>query len=159
MSEISGHMLAELLINLNINMVRWSRMHLERVFSVNGKGEEGKLTTQQFHIMIAIQKFELNTVSDMAEAFCLSKSSVSLTVSKMVTKGYLEKKSPIQGDDGRKIYFCLTKKGQQAMEETQKILTEISGQHFDLYDSETKKALFDHLNALNQLLVTGGTAK
>lgn len=159
MSDISGKKIAELIIYLNVNLVCWSRMHLEQVFSSNGKGEEGKLTVQQFHILLYIRDFGINTVSEISEAFCLSKSSTSLTISKMVAKGYLVKETPIKGDDGRKIYFHLTDKAYTALQATESNLMEVAGRYFDSFDEETRRTLCSHLNTINHLLLTGGTVK
>ncbi|WP_313528615.1 MarR family winged helix-turn-helix transcriptional regulator [Anaerotignum sp.] len=159
MSDVSGKKIAELLITLNINLVCWSRVHLEQVFSTNGKGEEEKLTVQQFHILLHIRDFGLNTVSDISDFFCLSKSSISLSISKLVVKGYLKKESPIKGDDGRKIYFYLTEKGNEAVIATENALMDAAGCYFDSFDNETRNILCNHLTTINHLLSTGGTVK
>ncbi|WMI81122.1 MarR family winged helix-turn-helix transcriptional regulator [Anaerotignum sp. MB30-C6] len=156
MSEVRGKEIAALIINLNVNLVCWSRLHLEQIFSTNGK-EEGKLTIQQFNILIYIRDFGINTVSEISKAFCLSKSSTSLTISKMVAKGYLIKEAPEEGDDGRKIYFHLTEKGHASLQETESTIMEVAGQHFDSFDAEKRKTLFNHLYMINHLLITGGT--
>ncbi|NCC16317.1 MAG: MarR family transcriptional regulator [Clostridia bacterium] len=159
MSDISGKQIAALFIQLNVNLVCWSRFHLEQVFNTNGKGEEDKLTTQQFHFMIYIRDFGMNTVSELSKALCLSKSSVSLSTTKMVNKGYLKKESPTGEEDGRKIYFHLTDYGLSAVQATENALMDTAGQYFDSFDDETKRILCSHLYTINHLLSTGGTKK
>lgn len=159
MPDISSKKIAELLIDLNGNWVRWGRIHLDQVFSSNGKGDEGKFTIQQFHILMHISKMGLNTVSDISNAMCLSKSSTSLSITKLVDKGFLKKEPPSANDDGRKIYFHLTEKGHTAMKVTESALMDIASAYFDSFNDETKMMLCNHLNAINQLLSTGGTVK
>lgn len=159
MSEISGKSIAELLVKLNVKWVRWSRIHLEQVFSTNGKGEEKKLTIQQFHILIHIRDLGLNTVSQISNSLCLSKSSTSLSIGKLVEKGYLKKEHPSQEDDGRKTYFHLTEKGHTVMKGTENMLMEFASSYFDSFDNDTKEALFNHLYAINHLLSIGGNVK
>lgn len=156
MSNVSGKEIAELIISLNMNLVRWNRNHFEQLFSTNGKGDEGTLTMQQFHILITIRDCGITTISKISELFCLSKSSMSLTMSKMVAKGYLTKEIPLDGDDGRKIYFSLTPKALSALATTEKAIMEIAGKQFDSLTEEKKLALYDHLTKINHLL-TGGS--
>lgn len=159
MSDVTGKQIAELFIKLNTNLAYWSRLHLVEVFSTNGKGEETKLTTQQFHSLICIRDFGLNTVSLISEALCLSKSSASLSIAKMVEKGYLKKECPTKDDDGRKIYLHLTEKGHSAAQATENALMKITSDYFDSFDADTKLTLYEHLNTIIQLLSTGGTKK
>lgn len=159
MSDINGKEIAELFIRLNTNLVYWSRLHLVEVFSTNGKGDETKLTTQQFHSLICIRDFGFNTVSLISEALCLSKSSASLSIAKMVEKGYIKKESATKNDDGRKIYLHLTEKGKAAAQATENGLMKITTNYFDSFDNETKLTLYEHLNTIIQILSTGGTKK
>ncbi|WP_304508856.1 MarR family winged helix-turn-helix transcriptional regulator [Anaerotignum sp.] len=159
MSDISGKQIAALFIKLNTNLVYWGRLHLVEVFSANGKGAETRLTTQQFHSLICIRDFGLNTVSQISDALCLSKSSASLSIAKMVEKGYLKKECATKNDDGRKIYLHLTEKGNAAAQATENALMKITSSYFDSFDDETKLTLYEHLNTIIQILSTGGTKK
>lgn len=157
MRPIQGTHIAQRLIALNVNLICWSRGHLEQAFSVNGKGEEEKLTLQQFHLMIHIEEVKLNTVSELATALNLSKSSASLTIGKLVTKGYVRREQPTTGDDGRKVYFYLTEKGRKALEKTENTFVDIIGTYFDYLEDDAKQAVCTHLDGINQLLVAGGS--
>ncbi|MDD4843595.1 MAG: MarR family transcriptional regulator [Anaerotignum sp.] len=157
MSKVNGKEIAEIFFDLKVHMNFWSKLHLEQVFSINGKGDEGKLTMQQFQLLLCIKDLGLNTISELSSSFYLSKSSTSLSIAKMVEKGYLEKESPSKEDDGRKIYLHLTKKGDTALQSTQNDLMAIASSYFDSFDDKKKQALYHHLNATNHLLSTGGT--
>ncbi|KXL54185.1 MarR family protein [Anaerotignum neopropionicum] len=159
MSDVSGQKIAELFFSLKVNITFWSKLHLEQVFSINGKGEVGKLTMQQFHFLLCIRDLGINTVSQISNSFCLSKSSTSLSIAKLVKKGYLEKELPSNDDDGRKIYFRLTDKANATVDATQNALMNITSSYFDSFDDETKQTLYHHLSAINQLIISGGTLK
>lgn len=159
MSDESGKEIAEHFFNLKVHMAFWSKLHLEEVFSINGKGEEAKLTMQQFQVLLCIRNLGINTVSEISSSFCLSKSSASLGIAKMVKKGYVIKEYPDKEDDGRKIYLSLTQKGLSALEITESNLMEIASSYFDSFDVEKKRALYYHLKTINHLLLTGGPIK
>ncbi|WP_312045318.1 MarR family winged helix-turn-helix transcriptional regulator [Anaerotignum sp.] len=159
MDEVSGQKIAELFFDLRVNMTFWSRFHLEQVFSINGKGEEEKLTMQQFHFLLCIRDLGLNTVSKISNSLYLSKSSASLSIAKMEEKGFIQKQCPSKGDDGRKMYLRLTEKGNTALKATENSLMRITSGYFDSFDKEKKQALCHHLNAINQLILSGGTIK
>ena len=157
MTDISGKRIAELAINLHINLIHWNKLHMDEVFSI--KGEEGKLTLQQFNLLMHINDFGINTVSEIASAMCISKSTASLGITKLVKRGYLMKQAPAKDDDGRKIYFHLTDKGTKVLKTTENTLMEMASSYFDSFDDEKKLALATHLYKINQLISTGGTVK
>ncbi|WP_312071501.1 MarR family winged helix-turn-helix transcriptional regulator [Anaerotignum propionicum] len=159
MAEVSGQKIAELFFDLRVNMSFWSKLHLEQVFSINGKGEEEKLTMQQFHFLLCIRDLGLDTVSKISNSLYLSKSSASLSIAKMEEKGFIQKQSPSKDDDGRKIYLRLTEKGDSALKTTENSLMGITSGYFDSFAEEKKQALCHHLKAINQLILSGGTIK
>ena len=89
---------------------------LGQVFNINGKNNIS-LTFQQFIILTLVHKMEINTISQLAALLNLSKSSLSLTLSKMEQENLLKKTPAPKGDDGRKVYLCITQKGLSALEE------------------------------------------
>ncbi len=159
MAEVSGQKIAELFFDLRVNMSFWSKLHLEQVFSINGKGEEERLTMQQFHFLLCIRDLGLDTVSKISNSLYLSKSSASLSIAKMEEKGFIQKQSPSKDDDGRKIYLRLTEKGESALKTTENSLMGITSGYFDSFAKEKKQALCHHLKAINQLILSGGTIK
>lgn len=159
MKATGGKEIAKRLIALNVNLICWSRGHLEQAFQVNGKGEGEKLTIQQFHLMVHILEANLNTVSDLAQALHLSKSSTSLAVTKLVSKGHLRREEPMPSEDGRKSYFFLTEKGEKAVENTQNIFMEIVAGYFEHLEEDAKTLVCGHLDGINQLLVSGGSKR
>ncbi len=153
MSDAYGRKIAELFIALHMNLAYWTRLHLEEVFNVSGKGEGQKLTVQQLSFLVCIRDYGLNTVSQIANAMCLSKSSASLSIAKLVERGYLLKEFPSKEDDGRKVYLHLTEKGTAATQVTEDALIQITSNYFGAFEDDKKEAIYDHLNALNQLII------
>lgn len=115
MEELS-QTLAKKLLDFQIQWGQWNKNMVNQVFNVNGKNNI-YLTFQQFIILMLIYKMEINTVSQMACLLNLSKSSLSLTLSKMEQENLLKKIPAPKGDDGRKIYLSITKKGIAALGE------------------------------------------
>lgn len=94
---------------INLNIGKWSSLHYKKNFDI--EGVSFNLTSRQFSILIMISKLNLSTVSEMEEFISLSKSSLSLTISKLVEEGYLKKEYPKGIADKRRVYFCVTEKG------------------------------------------------
>lgn len=155
MQTKEGKEIAEEICQLNINLATWSRFHLDQVFSVNGRGPDGLLTLQQFHMLLYFSEYGQTTVSALAEHLSLSKSSTSLSISKLVSKGYLAREAASGEGDKRRVYFHLTEKGRQVMEKTQVGFLSGVGAFFDSYNAQTRLAIYKHLEAIN-LLLSGG---
>ncbi|MBR1442096.1 MAG: MarR family transcriptional regulator [Firmicutes bacterium] len=80
------------------------------------------LTKNQVSLLINIEVFKYNTISKLENFLNSSGSTVSLTVSKLVEKGYLYKEYPKGGDDGRVVIIRLTDKGKDTLREVEKIM-------------------------------------
>lgn len=108
--------LAKKMLDFQIQWGQWNKNVINQVFNINGKGDNN-LTLQQFIILMLIHKMDITSVSQMACLLNLSKSSLSLTLSKMEKEDLLQKTPAPKGDDGRKVYLCVTQKGISALEE------------------------------------------
>ncbi len=97
------------ILNFQILWGQWNKSVVNQVFNINGKGNSN-LTLQQFIILMLVHRVDIKSVSQMACLLNLSKSSLSLTLSKMEKEGLLQKMPPPKGDDGRKVYLCVTQK-------------------------------------------------
>ncbi len=110
--------LAKKILNFQILWGQWNKSVVNQVFNINGKGNSN-LTLQQFIILMLVHRVDIKSVSQMACLLNLSKSSLSLTLSKMEKEGLLQKMPPPKGDDGRKVYLCVTQKGISALKESE----------------------------------------
>lgn len=156
MKHIHGKEIAQELIALNTNIFLWNREHIEKSFNINGKAKEGELTVRQFHVLTFIKNGGMHTVSEISNWLNISKSSMSIMISKLEKNGYLRKEQADHADDGRKMYFYLTKKGLAAIQEAEERVLEIVAACFSSLDPEKKKEFYAHLQELNRILKAGG---
>ena len=127
--------LASKFMNFNFVFAQWTYENIKKNFNINGKGGFS-LTIIQFNILIAIEKFDINTISELEKLLKTSKSSLSLTISKLEKGGYIKKKQPDKNEDCRKVYIIVTDKGREALEEINKNVCNILA---DFFDNLTKK--------------------
>ena len=92
---------------LNMNILCWNRAHIEKSFNINGKTKERALTIRQFHVLMFIKNANIHTLSEIAKWFSISKSSMSIMLSKLEKLGYLTRKQEADMD-GRKVSGTLT---------------------------------------------------
>lgn len=112
----SSQKLAKKMLDFQIQWGQWHKNMVNQIFNINGKSNID-LTIQQFIILMLIHKMDINSVSQIAYLLNLSKSSISLTLSKMEKEDLLQKVPAPKGDDGRKVYLYITEKGISALEE------------------------------------------
>lgn len=70
------------------------------------------ITVHQIHLLFCICEMGLNTIKKLEEFLGSSGSTLSITVSKLVDKGFLEKAYPPSGEDGRTVYIIPTPKAE-----------------------------------------------
>ncbi|WP_317855017.1 MarR family winged helix-turn-helix transcriptional regulator [Chakrabartyella piscis] len=149
--------LAYELLRFNAYMLTFARSHLGDILNVNGKANQGSLTMQQLNFLFQIESCGKITVSDLAKALTLSKSSTSLSIGQMVNKGYLQRETC--NNDGRYVYISLTETGTALLNETKNKMMEKTSAILSLEDSSKQKELYHHLQAINQIIFTGGQTK
>jgi|GEM_PF-322555 len=160
MSTTDSNSIAEKLFLLSKNMKTWSYKHFQKAMFTNAKCciVPKDLTLRQLQIIHLIREDSINTISGIANEFNLSKSSTSLTISKMVKKGYLQKIAPSENDDGRKVYFHITEKGNALSLATEQFLLDVVAKSFEHISPQNAAALCGHLDEINRLL-EGGQSK
>ncbi|MCI8341837.1 MAG: MarR family transcriptional regulator [Firmicutes bacterium] len=129
--------LAEKLFFISTVVLRWESRNMNGCYDVNGKKPEIMTKTQIMYSMI-ISSLENATATDIEKILGLSKSSVSLTVSRMVDEGYVIRR---KGDDGRKSYLALTEKAEMALANARKVLTKKFEDFYIDLNSEQKEML------------------
>lgn len=143
-------------IALSIQMITWNRAHLEKTFNVNGKSNEDALTVRQFHVMIYIHKTGVQTVSKLASTFGISKSSMSIMLTKLEKIGYLYKEHAEEKEDGRKVYFRLTEKGTIALKEAEEQILQNIEVCFSDFDDAQSERFYTLLQELQEMLKIAG---
>lgn len=146
--------LAYELLRFNAYMLSFARIHLNDILSVNGKANQGALTMQQLNVLFHIETCGKITISDLAKTFSLSKSSTSLSVGQLVNKGYLKRQNC--NNDGRCVYISLTETGGEILNQTKNQTMEKISAIINLENKEKQEALYHHLQAINQIIFTGG---
>lgn len=155
MSANCAKEIAKQLITLNMNILCWNRAHIEKSFNINGKTKEGALTIRQFHVLMFIKNANIHTLSEIAKWFSISKSSMSIMLSKLEKLGYLTRKQEA-GMDGRKAFFHLTTKGEEAVAEAEEMTLETIAACFSQLDAQTQARCLAHLEEFNQMITAGG---
>ena len=151
MEEEVSRRLAKKMLDFQIQWGQWHKNLSKHMFNINGKNNIS-LTVQQFIILMFIHKMNINTVSEMSCLLNLSKSSLSLTLSKMEQENLLKKTVWVEGDDGRKVYFSATKKGILALEERQKRVLEFFTEFCEGLSQEQKQDLETGIEKLSRVL-------
>ena len=139
MKEVSGGQdLAYKILDLRIKLGRWMASNYECNFNKNGKSNS-PLTSRQYDILVAVNEWNLHTISEMNKLIVLSKSSLSITLNKMVEEGYLTREQASDDDDKRKVYFNITEKGIKAYKDLDKVIVSaIEGYYNKLSDKQRK---------------------
>ena len=88
----------------------------------------------------------------MACLLNLSKSSLSLTLSKMEKENLLQKMPPPKGDDGRKVYLCVTQKGISALEEREQKTLQFFVEYCDSLSQQQREDLQIGIEKLSHVL-------
>ena len=152
MLETSAQILAKKLFDFQIQWGQCNKNMLGQVFNINGKNNIS-LTFQQFIILTLVHKMEINTISQLAALLNLSKSSLSLTLSKMEQENLLKKTPAPKGDDGRKVYLCITQKGLSALEEREQKTLDFFIEYCQNLTQEQKEDLALGIEKLNHVLI------
>ncbi len=107
-----------------------------------------EISDRQFAILCILAYSKKNTVSELAKLMQISKSTISIIMSKMLKKGYLIKTYPNECDDKRRIYFSISKKGECLLKDIQKKNFDESKYIFSLMNEYQKSCM---LNAWQHL--------
>lgn len=103
--------------------------------------DEIKLTRNQCHLLVSIEKHKYNTISKLEKFLNSSGSTVSITVSKLVKGGYLIKEYPSGDEDGRVVYIKLTPKGKEVLEKMNEIMKKILVEFVSTYDVSSREKI------------------
>ena len=102
------------------------------------------LTSVQFKLLCGIRSVEKMTVTDLADLSQTSKSSISLTLTKLEKDGFIKRIPAETDDDKRRVYMTLTEKGISA---TQKAQENFIRHFWEFYNSLTqeKRVILENL--------------
>ncbi len=151
MKEISGGQdLAYKVLELRIKLGRWMTSNYDCNFNKNGKNKL-PLTSRQYDILVAVNEWNLHTISDMNKLIVLSKSSLSITLNKMVEEGYLVREQASKKEDKRKVYFNITEKGIEIYNELNKTIISAMSEFYNKLSDKQKKDIEACIESANKL--------
>lgn len=143
--------LAKKMLDFQIQWGQWNKNMINQVFNINGKSNIN-LTLQQFIILMLVHKMDITSVSQMAYLLNLSKSSLSLTLSKMEKENLLQKIPAPKGEDGRRVYLCVTQKGISALEEREQKTLQFFVDYCDSLSQQQREDLQMGIEKLSHVL-------
>jgi len=110
----------------------------------DGGKKNCSLTKAQFNLLQLIHSLEKTTVSTLVAATGISKSSISLTLTKMENDGFVKRVPADENDDKRKVYIVLTEKGRERFAgAAENFICKISSFYNNL--NEEDKVLFENI--------------
>lgn len=118
MIDTKARVLAQKLMEFNFAVAYWKGRNYNMEFDVNRK--RGKqLTIRQFTILMCVHNRPGITITQIEEDLQISKSSLSLTISRLVLESYLTKEAAGPKEDKRLVKIFLTEKGASCVKEKQ----------------------------------------
>jgi len=137
-------------VKLNDLLVDTFRSILKVEQKLIQKKDRTPLSISEVHLIEAVYNKENSgkTISDISQALDITLPSVTISVNKLIKKGFLIKQK--NGEDGRSVYIMLTKDGQRINRAHhyfhKKMVNEVSLKMTEL----EKAALLSAINKLNE---------
>jgi len=114
---------------------------------------EDKVTAEQFSIMRYLLQHEKSTSSELADSFCVGKSSITAIVTRLADKGFVDRKPDDR--DRRVTYLMLSEEGQKLCVELENETHEILAGYIHPLEEEEAFALVGTLEKLADRMLNG----
>jgi len=137
---------AEKILFLFDRVSKYKSKYIKSNYTFNVKGG---LSERQLKILITLALNEKNTVSEMAEFMNISKSTLSIILSKLIKKGFAAREDPQNIDDKRKTYFKITAEGVKQIRELNNIAVEGFKKIYASFSEGRKKDASEGINKLS----------
>lgn len=139
-------------LQIQVCMIRWHMKYMADIFDVNGKKTD-TLTRTQTEILKIVESLERVTVSQLGKTMHTSKSSISITISRMEDYGYITRFKDDDEADGRKTFLCITEKGKTALNEISKKMLEGFVIYYKSMKEEDKESLKNGIDSFYKICV------
>lgn len=139
-------------LQMQVCMIRWHMKYMANIFDVNGKKTD-TLTRTQAEILKVVDSIERITVSQLGKIMHTSKSSISITISRMEAYGYVTRYKDDVEADGRKTFLCITEKGKIALNEISKKMLEGFALYYKSMKEEDKESLKNGIDSFYKICV------
>ncbi len=116
-------------------------------FNVNGKGQF-EISMRQFQILLALRLNSIDSISGLEQLFNISKSSLSLTISKMEKSGLIHKEQLPDDKDKRMVHLKITSKGEEITKKFDEIICESFTDFYKTLNEKQKEYLKIGVNSL-----------
>ena len=110
---------------------------------------DNNLSERQIRILITLSIYEKDSVSEMAKFMNISKSTLSIILSKMIKKGFVTREYPGGDGDKRKTYFKITNEGIDQLKALGDSLIEGFRTVYESFSCEKKKDFFEGVKKLS----------
>lgn len=116
-------------------------------FNVNGKGQF-EISIRQFQILLALRLNSIDSISGLEQLFNISKSSLSLTISKMEKSGFIHKEQLPDDKDKRTVHLKITSKGEEITKKFDEIICQSFTDFYKTLNEKQKENLKIGVNSL-----------
>lgn len=144
--------IASKIMQIHLGMIRWNVKYMSEFFDINGKKPD-ILTRTQMELLKIIDSIEKVTISQLGKIMCVSKSSISITVSRMEAYGYVNRYKNGDETDGRKTFLGITKKGKIALENIEKEMLQGFEKYYKSMSEEDKENLKNGIDCFYKIYV------
>ncbi|MEA4816549.1 MAG: MarR family transcriptional regulator [Lachnospiraceae bacterium] len=144
------HELTKKLVKFKINVSKWLGKNAINMFELDKN--KNSLSERQFLILAHLDVFNQLTISQFEKMFHISKSSISLTISKLELNGYVKKEKGSLEEDGRKVYICLTDTGKAIVDEINLKFENFFNDFFGRLTKPQRKKLILAIDIFNSIL-------
>ena len=159
MKTITGEDVVLAMMDIATDVSHWNRKHVTKTVIIR-RLEELYLTQHQVEILGALYNNpEWNTVSVLSAELFISKSSLSLMLTKLERGGFIEKTAATGKDDGRKVYISLTAHGREAVESIKQLMVSNAAVAFEEMTPKTRALFYTKVKELQELFHVGGQSQ
>lgn len=130
-----GWDLAQKLMEFQDMVLRHIGQSAGQCLGKNGK-QDCPLTRVQLRIIKTLSLLEKPTLVQMEKILATSKSSLSITLSRLEEKGYVRRQQDAQ--NGRLVYWYPTEKGAKLQQETEQEMMHLFAVHHEAMEPEVK---------------------
>ena len=159
MKQISGEDVVLAMLDFVTEAAHWNKKHVTKEVITQKLNALG-LTQHQVEILGVLSANPgLNTVSALSAELFISKSSLSLMLTKLEKGGFLEKTAATGEDDGRKVYISLTEQGKEAVENIKQLMVSTAAVAFEEMNPKTRALFYTKVKELQELFHVGGQSQ
>jgi DNA-binding MarR family transcriptional regulator len=110
-----------------------------------------RMSQRQVEVLCLLDSARINTISEMAKFFGISKSTLSIVMNKLVAKELVVKEYPKNSDDGRRVYFKISQKGKELFQNIDSIYIEGLAVTYERFTPEQRAFFKEGIESLKKI--------